>query len=144
MNPNSLRNSRKYQEGFSLLEVLVTLVVVFLVLLGFAGYSTVANKGIKASEKMTRAAILAQEKLEDIHREGLPVNLSGPISQVESYGNIPGAPLHKRSLHIKPHTPMPGLHTVLVEVQWDHDTHRTVVQTYMGNKEDHPNVSWSQ
>lgn len=133
MNPKSLRNSRKYQQGFSLLEVLITLVVVFLVLLGFAGYSTVANKGIKASEKMTRAVILAQEKLEDIHREGLPANLSGPISQVESYGSIPGAPHHKRSLHIQPHTPMAGLHTVLVEVQWDNDMHRATIQTYMGN-----------
>ena len=133
IKPNSPRNSRKYQQGFSLLEVLVTLVVVFLVLLGFAGYSTVANKGIKSSEKMTRAVILAQEKLEDIYREGLPSNLAGPVSLVESYGDIPGAPLHKRTLHIQPHTPIPGLHTVLVEVQWDNDTHKTVVQTYMGN-----------
>ncbi|MDR4494107.1 MAG: prepilin-type N-terminal cleavage/methylation domain-containing protein [Nitrospirales bacterium] len=133
MNPNPLWTSRKYQHGFSLLEVLVTLVVVFLVLLGFAGYSTVANKGIKASEKMTRAVILAQEKLEDIHRQGLPANLSGPISQVESYGSILGAPHHKRTYYIQPHTPMPGLHTIQVEVQWDNDTHRTVVQTYMGN-----------
>lgn len=133
MRPYPLRNIRKNQEGFSLLEVLVTLVVVFLVLLGFAGFSTVANKGIKASEKMTRAVILAQEKLEDIYRDGLPANLSGPVSQVELYGSIPGAPLHKRTHHIQPHTPMPGLHTVLVEVQWDNDAHRTVVQTYLGN-----------
>lgn len=133
VNPNTLRNSWTYQKGFSLLEVLVTLVVVFLVLLGFAGYSTVANKGIKSSEKLTRAVILAQEKLEDIHREGLPSNLAGPVSLVESYGDLPGAPLHKRTLHIQPQTPMPGLHTVLVEVQWDNDTHKTVVQTYMGN-----------
>lgn len=133
MNSRPRRNSRKNQHGFSLLEVLVTLVVVFLVLLGFAGYSTVAHKGIKASEKMTRAVLLAQEKIEDILREGLPAKLSGPISQVESYGSLPGAPFHKRTHHIQPHTPMPGLHTVLVEVQWDHDTHRTVVQTYMGN-----------
>ncbi|MGD9853215.1 MAG: prepilin-type N-terminal cleavage/methylation domain-containing protein [Nitrospirales bacterium] len=133
MNHDPHEEGGKHQDGFSLLEVLITLVVIFLVLLGFAGYSTVANKGIKSSEKMTRAVILAQEKLEDIRREGLPANLSGPISQIEAYGSIPGAPLHKRTHHIQPHTPMSGLHTVLVEVQWDHDTHRTTVQTYMEN-----------
>ena len=125
--------ARKHQKGFSLLEVLVTLVVVFLVLLGFAGFSTVANKGIKASEKITRAVTLAQEKLEDVHREGIPLDLSVPMSQVESYGSIPGAPLHKRTSHIQPHTPIPGLHTVIVEVQWDNDTHRASVQTLMLN-----------
>lgn len=122
---------RNHQQGFSLLEVLVTLVVVFLVLLGFAGYSTIANKGIKASEKMTRAVTLAQEKLENHHRQGLPSTLSGPINDVEPYGSIPGAPHHKRNSQIQPHTPLPGLHTVTVEVQWDNDTHRTAVQTYL-------------
>jgi len=123
--------SRNQQQGFSLLEVLVTLVVVFLVLLGFAGYSTMANKGIKASEKMTRAVTLAQEKLEDVQRQNLPATLSAPINFVEPYGSIPGAPHHKRNSQIQPHSPLPGLHTVTVEVQWDNDTHSTAVQTYV-------------
>jgi len=123
--------SRNQQQGFSLLEVLVTLVVVFLVLLGFAGYSTMANKGIKASEKMTRAVTLAQEKLEEVQRKDFPAILSAPINFVEPYGSIPGAPHHKRNSRIQPHTPLPGLHTVTVEVQWDNDTHRTALQTYL-------------
>ncbi|HQU27993.1 MAG: prepilin-type N-terminal cleavage/methylation domain-containing protein [Nitrospira sp.] len=128
---NSDRGRANFQRGFSLLEVLVTLVVVFVVLLGFAGFSVVANKGIQASEKMTRAVTLAQEKLEDVHRQGLPSMFSTPVSQVEPYGSIPGAPLHRRTSSIQPHMPMPGLHTVTVEVQWDNDSHRTALQTYM-------------
>ena len=127
----SARKPHIHQRGFSLLEVLVTLVLVFMVLLGFSGYATVANKGIKASEKMTRAVTLAQDKIEDIRREGFPGNLFVPTTQVESYGSIPGAPQHKRTARIRPHVPMPGLHTVTVEVQWDQDTHRTAIQTYM-------------
>ena len=48
-----LRNNR----GFSLLEVLMALVVVFLALLGFAGYSVVAHTGITANRDDSRAIL---------------------------------------------------------------------------------------
>ena len=128
-----LRGRLGVQLGFSLLEVLVALAVVFLVLLGFAGFANVANTGIKASEKMTRAVTLAQEKMENVRRQGIPANFSALIDQIEPYGSIPGAPFHKRTLRIEPHTPMPGLHSVTVDVQWDNDAHRTAVQTYLLN-----------
>jgi type II secretory pathway pseudopilin PulG len=121
------------QDGFSLLEVLVAMAVTFLALLGFAGYATVANTGITASERMTRAVLLAQEKLEDVKRAGISPHHTASISQIEPYGSIPEAPFHQRILRIQPHFPMTGLHSVTVEVQWDHDMHRTAVQTYLIN-----------
>ncbi|MDX1412510.1 MAG: hypothetical protein R3351_10160 [Nitrospirales bacterium] len=127
------RRSPASQVGLSLLEVLVSLAVVFLVLLGFAGFAKVANTGIKASEKMTRAVTLAQEKMEDVRRQGIPAILTASINEIEPYGSIPSAPFHKRTLRIEPHTPMPGLHSVTVNVQWDNDAHRTTVHTYLLN-----------
>jgi prepilin-type N-terminal cleavage/methylation domain-containing protein len=119
------------QRGFSLLEVLIALVVVFLALLGFAGFSVVAHTGLTASEKMTRAVTLAQEKLEDVRRSGVPTSLISTWVNTEPYGSMTGARHHQRILTIQPHFPMPGLHTVTVEVWWDQDTHSTSLKTYL-------------
>ena len=126
-----MRMSLRDQRGFSLLEVLMALVVVFLALLGFAGYSVVAHTGMTASEKLTRAVTLAQEKLEDVRRDGVPISLTDTWINTESYGSIAGAMYHQRTLTIQPHIPMSGLHTVTVEVRWDHDAHSTTLTTFL-------------
>ena len=119
--------------GLSLLEVLMALVVVFLALLGFAGFSVVAHTGMTASEKMTRAVTLAQEKLEDVRRDGVPTSLASTWVSTEPYGSMAGAIHHQRTLTIQPHTPMPGLHTVTVEVRWDQDAHTISLKTYLAD-----------
>ena len=121
----------KGQQGLSLLEVIIAMAVVFLALLGFAGYSVVAHTGMSASEKMTRAVTLAQEKMEDVKREGVPSGLVIPLSITEFYGSIPGALQHQRILTLTPHDPMPDLHTVTVQVQWDNGAHTTSFKTYL-------------
>ena len=111
----------------------MALVVVFLALLGFAGFSVVAHTGMAASEKMTRAVTLAQEKLEDVRRDGIPNLLTDTWINTEPYGSMIGAIHHQRTLIIQPHTPIPGLHAVTVEVRWDHDAHSTSLKTYLTN-----------
>jgi len=107
-SPQFVRN----QQGLSLLEIVIAMAVVFLALLGFAGFSVVAHTGMSASEKMTRAVTLAQEKMEDVKREGVPSGLTSPLSTTESYGSIVGAPHHQRILTMTPDDPMSGLHPV--------------------------------
>ena len=131
--PCGIVGSLNNQRGFSLLEVLMALVVVFLALLGFAGFSVVAHTGMTASEKMTRAVTLAQEKLEDVRRDGIPTAVTSTWVNTEPYGSMTGAIHHQRTLTIQPHTPMPGLHTATVEVRWDHDAHSTSLTTYLTN-----------
>ncbi len=77
----------------------MALVVVFLALLGFAGYSVVAHTGMTASEKMTRAVTLAQEKLEDVRRDGVPISLTGTWINTEPYGSIAGASASSTHAH---------------------------------------------
>lgn len=124
---------RTNQNGLSLLEILIALGVVFLALLGFAGFSIVSHKGMTAGKKMTQAVTLAQEKLEDVRREGVPSSLTGTWIKAEPYGSIQGSIHHQRTLTILPHTPMPGLHVVTVNVQWDHDAHAISFITYLTN-----------
>ena len=131
--PCGFWGSLNNQGGFSLLEVLMALVVVFLALLGFAGFSVVAHTGMTASEKMTRAVTLAQEKLEDVRRDGISSSLTTTWVDTEPYGSMTGTIHHQRILTIQPHTPMPGLHTVTVEVRWDQDAHTTSLKTYLPN-----------
>ena len=129
-----VKEIRRYlcgQQGLSLLEVLMALVVVFLALLGFAGFSVVAHTGMNTSEKMTRAVTLAQEKMEEIRLEGLPNSLGSPYRNTESYGSLTGARGYKRILTIQPHDLRPGLHTVNVEVRWDRDAHAISLKTYL-------------
>ncbi len=119
------------QQGLSLLEIVIAMAVVFLALLGFAGFSVVAHTGMSASEKMTRAVTLAQEKMEDVKREGVPPGITSQLSIAESSGSIAGAPFHERLLTITPDDPMPGLHTITVKVQWDNGDHATSLKTYL-------------
>ena len=126
-----LFNCARNQQGLSLLEILIAMVVVFLALLGFAGFSVVAHTGMSASEKMTRAVILAQEKMEDVQREGIPPGLISQSTNREPYGSIVGALHHQRILTIIPDDPMPGLHTVTIQVQWDNGAHATSLKTFM-------------
>ena len=118
-------------QGLSLLEILIAMGVVFLALIGFAGFSVVAHTGMSTSQKMTRAVTLAQEKMEDLRREGVPSGLTSPLSNTDPYGSISGAPYHQRILTIRPDYPMPGLHSVTVAVQWDNGTHATSLKTYL-------------
>jgi hypothetical protein len=119
------------QQGLSLLEIVIAMTVVFLALLGFAGFSVVAHTGMSASEKMTRAVTLAQEKMEDIQREGVPPGLTSQWTNTEPYGSIAGALYHQRILTMIPDDPMPGLHTVTIQVQWDNGAHATSLKTYV-------------
>ena len=105
--------------------------VVFLAMLGFAGFSVVAHTGMSASEKMTRAVTLAQETMEDIQREGVPTELTSQWTNTEPYGSIAGALHHQRILTMIPDDPMPGLHTVTVQVQWENGAHTTSLKTYV-------------
>ena len=119
------------QQGLSLLEIVIAMAVVFLALLGFAGFSVVAHTGMSASEKMTRAVTLTQETMEDIQREGIPPGLTTQWTNTEPYGSIEGALYHQRILTMTPDDPMPGLHTVTIQVQWDNGAHATSLKTYV-------------
>ena len=121
----------KNQHALSLLEIMIAMAVVFLAMLGFAGFSVVAHTGMTVGEKMTRAVTLAQEKMEDVKREGVPSGLTSALSTTESYGSIAGAPHHQRMLTIAPNDPLLGLHTVIVNVQWDNGAHATSLKTYL-------------
>ena len=123
--------SRADHRGLTLLEVLVSMALLSVVLLGGAGYSTVAVQSAGMSKKMTTAVTLAQEKLEEIRRKGYQRHLVLAESVAEPYGTIPHAPLHARTTIIHPNRPIPGLQTATVTVSWDADAHSVEMVTFV-------------
>ena len=109
--------------GLTLLEVLVSMALLSVALLGFAGFSTVAIQSAGMSKKMTTAVALAQEKMEEVRLKGYRRHLITSASATEPYGTIPHAPLHARTVVIHPNRPIPGLQTVKVTILWDNDAH---------------------
>ncbi|MHB1024532.1 MAG: type IV pilus modification protein PilV [Desulfobacteria bacterium] len=87
------------QEGFSLIEVLISLVILAIGLLGLALFQTTAIKGNAIASKWTVATELAQDRLEKFRHVGWDnVNLAssntggfitGPPPR-PNYANLPG------------------------------------------------------
>ena len=117
--------------GISLLEVLIAMALVSFILLGFAGFSTVAIKGSAFSQKMTTAVTLAQDTLEEVRRIGYRAALLREDIQNEPYGSIPNEPLFQRTVVIQANTPAPGLQTIIVKVAWDSGAHSTSLSTIL-------------
>lgn len=117
--------------GISLLEVLVAMVLVSVVVLGMAGYGTVAMKGSTFSRKMTQAVTLAQDALEEVRRVGFRPTLSGEETEIGAYGSIPDEPFFERIVNTKPNTPAAGLQTITVKVSWDSDQHSISLATIL-------------
>ena len=120
-----------HNQGVSLLEVLVAMMLVSIVVLGMAGFSTVAIKGSALSQKMTKAVTLAQDSLEEIRRVGYRPHLLDEDSDIGAYGTIPGEPLFERIVTTKPKAPAPGLQTITVKVAWDSDRHAISLATIL-------------
>ncbi len=118
-------------QGSSLLEVLIAMVLVSVVILGIAGFSTISINGTAFSKKMTIAVTLAQDKLEDIRRVGYRPSLSGVVTELEPYGSIDDLPQFERTVITKANTPASGLQTVVVKVTWDANSHSTLLSTIL-------------
>lgn len=106
MAPESYRRSRSGEDGFTLLEVLISLAILSGVIVTVI---TVMNSHIAASLRLSEssgAALLAREKLEQIRLYGAPETESEP-SGTEGYR------LNYASEDIQP-----GIKKVCAQVSW--------------------------
>jgi len=118
---NSLKSN-----GFSLIEVLISLVILAISLLALAALMTTTTKNNAFGGQMTEAATLAQDKLEEL--------------RVTQWGNINGgADVRTGSTRfnyarswtvatnaIVPPTPEPTLRTVTITINWNDRINRSI------------------
>lgn len=116
-------------KGLTLLEAVIAMALFFVAVLAFAGVTVTASKGAAASKHLTTAAILAQEKLEQVRGAGY--DSAAALETTEAYGTIPDFDMYQRIVRMETGRPVPGLQTATVTVWWADDRHSVTISTIL-------------
>lgn len=115
------------EQGFSMLELLVTTTLLSIALLGIGRVAIAVIKGNLASERVTTATVLAQDALEQLKS---PAAVSNNYTNViEDYNTMPGYPAFKRVRNVEANNPVSGLQRITVTVFWQADSRSVSLQT---------------
>lgn len=105
-------NRVRDQRGFTLLEVMITLVILAIGLLGLAGLQIIAIKGNSFGQQMTVASTMAQNQLEQMRRGAVALGSSNDA--VTDQNGI----TYTRTWTVTPNTPNTDMNTVNITVSW--------------------------
>jgi len=112
----------KEREGFTLLEVLIAIVILSVGLLGMASLTVGILKGNKLSNDLSKATVLAQDKMEDIRRTGY----TGVTNEIKAELPTPDNE-YKREVTVTADSPATNMKSISVKIYWggsskeDHD-----------------------
>jgi prepilin-type N-terminal cleavage/methylation domain-containing protein len=115
--------------GFTLIEILIATVIITITSLGIATLSVGVIRGNSFSKRQTTAAILAQDRLEQVKRIGY--TNAGTVAGTENYGDIANYTGYKRVTSVANNTPMSNTRTVDVIVYWEADSHSVNLSTIL-------------
>lgn len=121
--------STNIDNGLTLIEILVAIVVFSMALLGVAQIMVSTISINIFSDKLTTSTILVQDKLEDIHRLGY-VNADTAVG-VENYNTISDFESYKRVTSVNNDVPATGMKTVEITVFWNNDVGSTSINTIL-------------
>ena len=117
--------------GFTLIEVLVAMVILSVGLLGTAALITGIIKGNKLSNRISTATTCAQDKMEEIRGVGYSGMPASDTTTTESYNSITNYSLYKRVTFTDVVNPAAGMKTVTVTVYWDSDNSSIELKTIL-------------
>lgn len=122
MAPEGSSRSRSGEDGFTLLEVLISLAILSGVIVTII---TVMNSHIAASMRLSEtsgAMLIAREKIEQIHLYGAPEAGKSELSGMDGY-----------SLNYTSEEVQPGIKKVCASVSWGKNEHVDIC-TYVPGK----------
>ncbi len=99
-------------QGFTLLEILIAVAILAIGLLAVASMATIVIKSNAASNRLSIASTLVQDKLEEIRATHYTNVTSMPLETVTS------TPWASRQVVVTPDTPIPGTKKIDVTVSW--------------------------
>ena len=114
---------KKKDNGFTLIEVLIAIIILSVGLLGMAALTVGIIQGNKFSNDLTTATTLAQDEMEDIRRLGYSGTSATTTTVTENYNSIPGYPTYKRVTDTSVDNPVSGMKMITVTLFWDSDNH---------------------
>lgn len=126
-----LNKSYTSDGGFTLMEVLITIVLLTVGLLGMAALTTGIINGNTHSRRLTTATTLAQDKIEDVRRLGSSNMPSVDTTITEDYTTIANYPLFKRTTTTAVSSPASNMKTITITVYWNSDSHSVSLQTIL-------------
>jgi len=100
--------------GFTLLEVLITLVILSVGMLALASLQVMAIKGNSFGQQMTVASTVAQNKLEELRELEFDAVLTGYDNCTDDANGV----RYTRHWTVQDDTPQPDMKTVRVSVTW--------------------------
>jgi len=108
-----LRPNKNNDNGFTLIEVLIAIVILSVGLLGMASLTVGIINGNRFSNDLTTATTLAQDKMEEIRG----ASYSSVASETKAVLSSPYDE-YKREVTITDDSPATGMKTVSVKVYW--------------------------
>ncbi|WP_298470283.1 prepilin-type N-terminal cleavage/methylation domain-containing protein [uncultured Psychrobacillus sp.] len=121
----------KNQEGLSLVELLVAIIIITIILMAFLTYFLQSAKTGKSSEKIVDATYVAQTEMERFYELSLRINNSDKLLGIANLGYTPSSSNnevqetfiknHSASneiieVKIKPHSNLNGLYHIVIEI----------------------------
>ena len=117
--------------GFTLLEVLIAIVILSVGLLGMAALTVAIIQGNQFSNDLTTATTLAQDRMEDIRRLGYSGTSATTTTVTENYNSSPGYATYKRVTETDVGNPVSGMKMITVTSYWDADNHSVELKTIL-------------
>jgi type IV pilus assembly protein PilV len=109
----TLKSQVSIEDGFTLIEIMITLVILSIGLTALAGLQVSAIKGNTFSKRMTAAVSIANQKLEQIKDTDYANILSESSTQI-TQSNM----LFTRQVTVTNNSPLANTKTVNVTVTW--------------------------
>jgi type IV pilus assembly protein PilV len=107
------KSSISIEEGFTLVEIMIALLVLSVGLVALAALQTSAIRGNAFSKRMTTAVSIANEKMEQLKNSSYANILSESLTQIKQSNTN-----YSRQVTVINNSPLPNTKTVNVTITW--------------------------